>query len=388
MLPAYGLYGHIRNNNVKSVVLLASFVIYVALLWFVLCLVWAGLNAKFDSIIFKLAHNHQPTLTQLLDLVLSRTVDWALRYAFVPVAIVATWFAIAFASHKAMIRAGTGARPIVRSLEFDLYNMVENLAISAGLPMPAVEIIETDALNAYASGLGTTDATVAVTRGLIETLNKDELEAVLAHEITHIKNRDVRLMVVAIIFVGILSYSAQILLRAIWNRRPGQGLGLPELALFALASAVAGLAYLFGMLTQFALSRTREFLADAGSAQLTKKPEALVSALRAISGHDEIPGVPESLRAMMISSRLAGLFATHPPMEERIEALERYAGAAAAASAVPPRRRGTAAATRPARTDAPAGEPTHALGLTSALQPQVPFGRRKARSTSQLGRAT
>ncbi len=309
-------------------------------------------------------------------------MDWALCYAFVPVAIVATWFAIAFASHKAMIRAGTGAKPIVRSLEFDLYNLVENLAICAGLPMPAVEIIETDALNAYASGLGTTDATVAVTRGLLETLAKDELEAVLAHEITHIKNRDVRLMVVAIIFVGILSYSAQILLRAIWNRRPGQGLGLPELALFALASAVAGLAYLFGMLTQFALSRTREFLADAGSAQLTKKPEALISALRAISGRDEIPGVPESLRAMMISSRLDGLFATHPPVEERIAALERYAGAAVASTALP-RRRGTVTA----RADAYSGEPTHALGM-SPLQAPVQFGRRKARPTAQLTQAT
>jgi heat shock protein HtpX len=384
MFPTYGLYGHIRNNNIKSAVLLASFALYVALLWFVLCLVWAGLNAKFDSVVFKLAHYHQPTFAQLLDLVLARTFDYAMRYAFVPAAVVVTWFTIAFVSHKAMIRAGTGARPIVRSMEFDLYNTVENLAISAGLPMPTVEIIETDALNAYASGLGTRDATVAVTRGLLETLSKDELEAVLAHEMTHIKNRDVRLMVVAIIFVGILSYCAQVLLRALWNRRPGQGLGLPELTLFALASAVAGLAYLFGVLTQFALSRTREFLADAGSAQLTKKPEALISALRAISGHDEIPGVPESLRAMMISSRLEGLFATHPPVEQRIAALERYAGAAAASVTVP-RRRG---ATRPARHDAGLADPAHALGITSGLQPQVQFGRRKARPAAQLGPAS
>ena len=101
-----------------------------------------------------------------------------------------------------MIRAGTGARPAVRRLEWELYNTVENLAIAAGMPMPAVEIIETDALNAYASGLGTIDASIAVTRGLLDTLTKDELEAVLAHELTHIRNRDVRLMMVAIIFVG------------------------------------------------------------------------------------------------------------------------------------------------------------------------------------------
>jgi heat shock protein HtpX len=385
MLPAYGLYGHIRNNNVKSAVLLATFALYVALLWFVLCLVWVGLSTKFDPIIYRLAHNtqYQPSYAQLLTLVLRASAELALRYAFVPIAVVATWFAIAFASHKAMIRAGTGAKPIVRSLEFDLYNMVENLAITAGLPMPTVEIIETDALNAYASGLGTTDATVAVTRGLLQTLNKDELEAVLAHEITHIKNCDVRLMVVAVIFVGILSYCAQVLWRAVWDRRRGQSLGLPELAIFALASAVACVAHLFGMLTQFALSRTREFLADAGSAQLTKKPEALISALRAISGHDEIPGVPESLRAMMLSARLDGLFATHPPVEERIAALEHYAGAAAASAALPRRR---AAAT--VRADGRAGGPPHALGVLGASQAQVQFGRRKARPSAQLTQAT
>jgi heat shock protein HtpX len=385
MLPAYGLYGHIRNNNIKSAVLLGTFALYVALLWFVLCFLWVGLSTKFDPIIYRLAHNtrYEPSYAQLLSLALRASVGLALHYAFVPIAVVVTWFAVAFASHKAMIRAGTGAKPIVRSLEFDLYNTVENLAISAGLPMPTVEVIETDALNAYASGLGTTSATVAVTRGLLETLNKDELEAVLAHEITHIKNRDVRLMVVAIIFVGILSYCAQVLWHAVWDRRRGQPMGVPELALFALAAALAGVAHLFGLLSQFALSRTREFLADAGAAQLTKKPEALVSALRTISGHDEIPGVPESLRAMMISSRLDGLFATHPPMEERIAALERYAGAMAATSPTLPRRRGSSIAAQPAR-----GEPAHALGVTSALQPQVAFGRRKARPAAQLTEAT
>ncbi len=387
MLPAYGLYGHIRNNNIKSAALLGSFALYVALLWFVLCLVWVGLGAKFEPIIYRLAHNtqYQPTFAQLAMLALHAAVDLALRYAFVPIAIVVTWFAIAFASHKAMIRAGTGAKPIMRSMEFDLYNTVENLAISAGLPMPTVEIIETEALNAYASGLGTTNATVAVTRGLLETLNKDELEAVLAHEITHIKNRDVRLMVVAIIFVGILSYCAQVLWHAVWDRRRGQPMGVPELALFALAAMLAGVAHLFGLLSQFALSRTREFLADAGAAQLTKKPEALISALRAISGRDEIPGMPESLRAMMISSRLDGLFATHPPMEERIAALERYAGAVAAVSPSLPRRRGIAGAGRPT---VQAGEPAHALALTGALQPQAQFGRRKARPGAQIAQAT
>jgi heat shock protein HtpX len=290
MLPAYGLYGHIRNNNIKSTVLLASFALYVAILWFVCCLIWIGLSTKFDPIIMRLANQHPPTFEESLQLMLTRTVDLTLAYAFIPASVVLIWFVAAFLSHKAMIRAGTGAQPIIRSLEWDLYNMVENLSITAGLPMPAVEIIETEALNAYASGLGSVDATIAVTRGLLETLTKDELETVLAHELTHIRNKDTRLMVVAIIFVGILAFGAHALGRTVWGRKHGQPLGGTDIMLFAVAAALAGLAYLFGLLAQFALSRTREYLADAGAVELTKRPECLVSALRKISGHEEIPG--------------------------------------------------------------------------------------------------
>jgi heat shock protein HtpX len=196
MLPAYGLYSHIHNNNIKSTVLLASFVLYVAILWFVCCLLWIGLSTKFDPIIMRLANQPPPTFAESWQLTLARTVDLTLAYAYIPAGGVVIWFVAAFFSHKAMIRKSTDARPIIRSLEWDLYNMVENLSITAGLPMPTVEIIETEALNAYASGLGPADATIAVTRGLLDALTKDELETVLAHELTHIRNRDTRLMVV------------------------------------------------------------------------------------------------------------------------------------------------------------------------------------------------
>jgi heat shock protein HtpX len=298
MLPAYGLYGHIRNNNIKSTVLMASFALYVAILWFVCCLLWIGLSTKFDPIIMRLANQHLPTFAESLQLMLTRAVDLTLAYAFIPASVVLIWFVAAFLSHQAMIRAGTGAQPIIRSLEWDLYNMVENLSITAGLPMPKVEIIETEALNAYASGLGSVGATIAVTRGLLETLTKDELETVLAHELTHIRNKDTRLMVVAIIFVGILAFGAHALGRTVWGRKHGQPLGGTDIPLFAVAAALAGLAYLFGMLAQFALSRTREYLADAGAVELTKRPECLVSALRKISGREEIPGLPASFHAM------------------------------------------------------------------------------------------
>jgi heat shock protein HtpX len=378
MLPVYGLYGHIRNNNIKSTVLLASFALYIALLWFVCCLIWIGLNMRFEPIIMRLAGQHPLTLFESWQLMLSRSVDLTLAYAFVPAGVVLIWFVAAFFCHKAMIRAGTGARPIIRLLEPDLYNLVENLAITAGLPMPTVEIIETTALNAYASGLGTADATIAVTRGLLESLTKDEIETVLAHELTHIRNRDVRLMVVAIIFVGVLAFGAQVLGRTVWSRRHGQALGLHDIPLFVVAGALAGLAYLFGVLAQFALSRTREFLADAGAVELTKRPDALISALRKISGREEIPDVPASFQAMMVSSHIESLFSTHPPLEKRIAALEKYAGATEIGTLVAQLGRSRTPLVGASGADAKPRERGRAIDVHSPLLPRVPFGRRKS----------
>jgi heat shock protein HtpX len=380
MLPVHGLYGHIRNNNIKSAALLATFGLYITLLWFVCCFVWIGLSTKFEPIIMRLA-NRKPTLAGLWELTLTRTVDLALGYAFLPIGMVIIWFAVAYAFHKSMIRAGTGARPISRSLDWDLYNMVENQAIAAGLPTPTIELIETDALNAYASGLGSTGATIAVTRGLLDTLTKDELDAVLAHELTHIRNQDVRLMTVAIIFVGILAFGAQVLGRSVWGRSSaggrGQPLALNDIVVFAIAGALAGIGHVFGLVTKFTLSRTREFLADAGAVTLTKKPEALISALRTISTHDAVPGVPASLQAMMISSRIQGLFATHPPVEARIAALERYAGVRGPAGAG--RARGNAAGVRVDLT-----RPSHVRSIVMPVsQPQVSFGRRTSRPSGK-----
>jgi heat shock protein HtpX len=386
------LYGHIRNNNIKSTVLLASFALYVALLWFVCCLLWMGLTTKFDPIIMRLANQHPPTLVESWQLLFARTVDLTLAYAVIPTGVVLIWFVAAFFSHKAMIRAGTKAQPIIRSLEWDLYNLVENLSITAGLPMPTVEIMETEALNAYASGLGPEDATIAVTRGLLETLTKDELETVLAHELTHIRNRDTRLMVVAIIFVGVLAFGAQSLGRTVWERKHGQPLAGTDIVLFAVAAALAGLAYLFGQLARFALSRTREYLADAGAVELTKRPECLVSALRKISGREEIADLPASFHIMMISSRVESLFSTHPPLEARIAALEKYAGAAEMGATAAPLGRGKAPLVGASAADAtplgsPLGSPLardRAIDAHSPLRPQVPFGRRKPSASATL----
>jgi heat shock protein HtpX len=323
---------------------------------------------------------HEPTWAELIDYTLAQWQDHSLRFAYVPALLVAGWFSYAYVAHGRLIREATGAAAVSRTLDGRLYNLVENLTIAAGMPMPRIEIMETQALNAYASGLSPRSATIAVTRGLLEGLNDDELEAVLAHEITHIRNRDVRLMVVATIFVGVLGYVSYMMMNQTGKviGRAAAGVGI---VLVIVGYGVAALASLFGVVSRFALSRSREFLADAGSAELTKRPEALISALRKIEGHDTIEGLPPQMQAMMISARIEGLFATHPSVEARVDALERYAGAMPQAVAAGPRRSDGARA--PAQAAQPAagfGRRGVAQGAAVAAMPaQRSFGRREQR---------
>jgi heat shock protein HtpX len=241
--------------------------------------------------------------------------------------------------------------------------------------MPALQVIDTPALNAYASGLREGQYAVAVTRGLVDTLSDDELEAVLAHELTHIRNRDTQLMVIAIIFAGIFAFFGDMIIRGWdfpygWSPTPrrqrspwetqdssqstggwstggdergdrdgggGRSSGGGGAAILAIVIAVAIILITWGISTliRFALSRSREFLADAGSAELTKNPDALVRALRKIE-KNAVFDVPSRMEAFFIenpvSNRLTGLFATHPSIEDRVAALERFAGAMEAPS--------------------------------------------------------
>jgi heat shock protein HtpX len=236
--------------------------------------------------------------------------------------------------------------------------------------MPALQIMETPALNAYAAGLHEGQYVVAVTRGLIDTLSEDELEAVLAHELTHIRNRDTQLMVIAIIFAGIFAFFGDLIIRG-WDfpygwaprskregpwgstrssggwssgggddggRRGGRSSTGGGAALLAIAVAIAIILITWGVSTliRLALSRSREFLADAGSAELTKNPDALVRALRKIETRASLD-VPSRMEAFFIENpvaeRVSGLFATHPSVDARVEALRRYAGALEAPAA-------------------------------------------------------
>jgi heat shock protein HtpX len=262
---------------------------------------------------------------------------------------VSLWFLISWFFHGHMMRALSHARPVERKDEPVLYNTLENLCISRGLAMPRLEILESDALNAFASGMSEKTYSITVTRGLLNALSTDELEAVLGHELTHIINRDVRLLVVSIIFTGMLGFAAQM----IWSnlrygfifgggyggysgsyggsyQRDGRGGGGRGnlMLLLLVVDLILWLGYLATVFTRFALSRRREYMADAGSVELTRNPEGMIRALQKLQGHDRIKGVTEDVALMCISNsrRFLGLFATHPPLEDRIRAIAEITG--------------------------------------------------------------
>ena len=245
--------------------------------------------------------------------------------------IAAVWMVIGYFFNSAIIHAATGAKPVSRQEQPQLYNLLENLCISRGLTMPALYIIDTDVMNAYASGIDQKSYSITVTRGLLDTLNGPELEAVLAHELTHIIDRDCRLLIVTVVFTGMISFLAQMLWRSIyissWSRGRGRnGGGMIVLLLIAAVAAFVG--YLLALILRFALSRKRELLADAGSVELTKNPDALISALLKISKNPNIPHVPSEVQQMFIENPPSSfsLFDTHPPIEQRIHILEQLGG--------------------------------------------------------------
>lgn len=246
---------------------------------------------------------------------------------------VIVWFIIAFFSHTAIIDAATNSKPLERKENKRVYNLVENLCISTGMQMPKVNIIEDDSLNAFASGINSNTYSVSLSRGIIDKLADDELEAVIAHELTHIRNRDVRLLIISIVFVGIFGFITEMLFRSMRFGRIGRG--KKEGAAILIGVLLALLGYLLASLFRFALSRKREYLADAGSAELTKRPQSLASALRKVSADPTIEAVKRKDVAQMFienpqekekksSFSIANLFATHPPIDKRIKLLEQY----------------------------------------------------------------
>ena len=246
---------------------------------------------------------------------------------------VAIWFFISYFFHTQMIQSATHSRPLERRENMRVYNLTENLCMSLGMTMPKLYIIESDALNAFASGINEKTFAVTLTRGIINTLNDEELEGVIAHELTHIRNRDVRLLIVTIVFVGIFATIADFALRMLLNgsmsssrnRKNDKGGGALVLLIILL---VAGAIYFLSILFKLALSRSREYMADAGAVELTRNSLALASALKKISGHSTIREVQnDEVKELFIDYKAQGffsLFATHPPIEKRIQVLEQY----------------------------------------------------------------
>ncbi|HEV7424489.1 MAG TPA: M48 family metalloprotease [Candidatus Paceibacterota bacterium] len=252
-------------------------------------------------------------------------------YFFVLFSIIMNFFSYWF-SDKIVLKLA-GAKEAKREKYFDLYTSVENLSITAGLPMPKVYVVEDPAPNAFATGRDKNHAVICATTGLLAILDKTELEGVLAHELSHVGNRDMLLSTVVVVLVGFITIIADVFRRNLFfgsfgknrdNDREGGGIFM------IIGIILSILAPLFSILIQLAISRKREFLADASGALLTRYPEGLASALRKISQYSK-PMVHQSSaiahlyiadpKGSRFGKKVMGLFATHPPVEERIKAL-------------------------------------------------------------------
>src|SRR5882762_1088173 len=321
-MAAYGLYTHIQSNKRRSIALLIGLFVLVYLL------VYAGALAA-----------EAMSYPASLDFLLRRA--WRDFLSAAPWATVGTavWIVIAYWFHQSMIDAVTGGREVTRQEQPRLYNLLENLCISRGITMPKLKVMESDALNAFASGLNEKQYSITVTTGLLARLDDPEVEAVLGHELTHIRNGDVRLLIIAVIIAGVISFFAEIVFRALFqggfnwrgSRSGGssdRGKGGATVAVL-IALALIAIAWLLSIVIRFALSRQREFLADAGSVELTKNPDAMISALRKIEGRGELEGSTSAVMEMCVDNprqEFGDLFDTHPAVDKRIEALIKFAG--------------------------------------------------------------
>lgn len=251
-------------------------------------------------------------------------------YFFVVFSILMNFFSYWF-SDKIVLKLA-GAKEAKRGEYFDLYTSVENLSITAGLPMPKVYVITDQAPNAFATGRDKNHAVVCVTAGLLVILDKPELEGVLAHELSHVGNRDMLLSTVIVTLVGFVTIMADIFRRNLFfgnmGRSRGNDKGGGWMMLIGIILSI--LAPLSAILIQLAISRKREFLADASGALLTRYPEGLANALRKISQYSKPMTQQSSAIAHLYISdpkgssfgkKISGFFATHPPAEERIKAL-------------------------------------------------------------------
>ena len=329
-----GIRTQIHRNNRNSFLLLLMFpVIILAMVWVFLLLLnyfGGGYYDNYGNYVTGVDFDH------VMQSFLS-ALPWV-------IGAVALWFAIAYFSNTAMISRATGARPLERRENPRVYNIVENLCMTCGMDMPQINVVDDPQLNAFASGIDKGSYTVTVTTGLTELLTDEELSGVIGHELTHIRNRDTRLLITSIIFVGIISTVMSLTVRMMNNmilfgggssRRDGKGNGLSVIVIMLIGLICCAVAYVFTLLTRFAISRKREYMADAGGAELCGNPLALASALRKISDNPGLTDVnrddvaqlfivhPQGLTQGFMSF-FSSLFSTHPDTAKRIEILEQF----------------------------------------------------------------
>ncbi|MDE5446407.1 M48 family metalloprotease [Bradyrhizobium sp. CSA207] len=336
-MAAYGLYTHIASNKFRSMLLLAG------LFMLVYVLVYAG------ALVAEVVINGDGTVAYYL----SRAFHDLIVAAPVATIAAAAWIVIAYFFHQSMIDAVTGGHDVTRQEQPRLYNLLENLCISRGIAMPKLKIMESPALNAFATGLNPRQYSVTVTTGLLNALNDKEIEAVLGHELTHIKNGDVQLMVVAVIIAGVVGFFGELFFRLFtsfnWSSGSGgswssssssssrssssssdsKSSGGGAVIVIIIAVVLIVVAWLLSQVVKLALSRSREYLADAGSVELTKNPDAMISALRKIENRGELPGATSAVMELCVDNPREGfadLFATHPSVQSRVDALVKFAG--------------------------------------------------------------
>jgi heat shock protein HtpX len=319
-MAAYGLYTHIQSNKRRSVALLIGLFFLVYLMVFAGALMGAAMTTS-------------APLNSLVEDALIMTL-YASPFATIFTLI---WILIAYKFHQKLIDAVTGGHDVTRDEEPRLYNLLENLCISRGITMPKLKIIDDDSLNAFATGLNDKQYSITVTRGLVNRLDDAELEAVLGHELTHIRNGDVRMLVIAVVIAGAIAFFAELFFRLMFqgglrfgrgsssDSKGGKGAGIAIL----IAVALIVLAWILSIVIRFSLSRKREYLADAGAVELTKNPDAMITALRKIEGRGELPSATSAVMEMCIDNPRVGfsnVFNTHPSIDKRVAAIVQFAG--------------------------------------------------------------
>jgi heat shock protein HtpX len=270
----------------------------------------------------------------LFALIVSISYIWApdAVYVMVPIALlfvfIYTWSSYQYGDR--VVLSSTGAVPAEGPQYTYLNDTVEGLAIAAGIPKPAVYVVPSDEINAFATGKDPEHASVAVTTGLLKALNRQEMEGVVAHEMSHIRNRDVQFMTLVAVLVGLAGILSHMILRSYWwgggRGKRDRDRGNLGLIIVAVGFVLAIFAPILTRLVQLAVSRRREYLADASGAELTRYPDGLADALEKIMKHNRGDmKVSEAVSHLFIAdpnrSALDALYATHPPIEERIKRL-------------------------------------------------------------------